>query len=418
MSIFSLIALLITLTAFFAYLNYKFIHWPPTVGLMGLSLMFSLALIAAGEIGFPLRSWAAALVSDVNFGATLLEGMLSFLLFAGALNVDLDELKGQKGTVVTLATVGVLVSTVLVGVASWFVFRLVGLEIPLIACLTFGAWISPTDPIAVLALLKAAKAPASLSTKIAGESLFNDGVGIVLFVVLFRLLSSGGKGFDLRETGLLVLTEVGGGLALGLALGWLCFLLLRSVDDYRVEVMLTLALVSGGYELASFLHTSGPLAIVTAGILIGNYGRKLAMSELTRVNVDNFWELLDEILNGILSVLIGLEVLLLKVHPRYVFAAGLAIPVVLAARFASLFLPYGALRLAGQDLQLSLLTWGGLRGGISIALALTLPASRSRDVLLVATYGVVAFSVLVQAPTMPWLLARSLRGSEQRANTD
>ncbi len=412
MSIFSLIALLFTLTAIFAYLNHQFIHLPPTVGLMGLSLLFSLALIGAGELGLPLQSWAAATVAGVNFSEALLKGMLSFLLFAGALHVDLDELRDQKFAVATLATFGVLISTMLVGAATWLLFRGLGIGMPLLACLTFGALISPTDPIAVMGLLKQSKAPISLSTKIAGESLFNDGVGIVVFVMMFRLMADGRKGFSWGETGLLLLREVGGGLGLGLALGGLCFLMLKSVDNYQVEVMLTLALVSGGYQLTSALHASGPLAIVVAGLLIGNYGRSLAMSDLTRKNLDNFWELLDEILNGILFVLIGLEVLLLKLNPTYLLAAVLVVPIVLAARLASLTLPALVLRLIRQGrFSVSLLTWGGLRGGISIALALTLPAGQARDVLLVATYGVVAFSVLVQAATMPWVLRKTLAGN-------
>ena len=419
MSIFSLIAILVTLTAIFAYLNHQFIHLPPTVGLMGLSLLFSLALIGAEELGLPLQSWAAATLAGVNFSEALLKGMLSFLLFAGALHVDLNELRDQKFAVATLATFGVLISTMLVGCGTWLLFQGLGLGMPLLACLTFGALISPTDPIAVLALLKQSKAPISLATKIAGESLFNDGVGIVVFVMMFRLMASGSKGFSWSDTGLLLLREVGGGLGLGLALGGLCFLMLKSVDNYQVEVMLTLALVSGGYQLTSALHASGPLAIVVAGLLIGNYGRSLAMSDLTRKNLDNFWELLDEILNGILFVLIGLEVLLLKLNPTYLLAAVLVVPIVLAARLASLSLPALVLRLIRQGrFSVSLLTWGGLRGGISIALALTLPTGHARDVLLVATYGVVAFSVLVQAATMPWVLRRTLAGNHMGNGTN
>jgi CPA1 family monovalent cation:H+ antiporter len=366
-------------------------------------------LIGAGQLGLPLRIWASATVAHVDFSEALLNGMLSFLLFAGSLHVDIDELREHRITIAILATVGVLISTFVVGGASYLLFNSLGLQMTLIACLTFGALISPTDPIAVMALLKDARAPKSLSTKIAGESLFNDGVGIVVFLIMFRFMVEGGNRFQWRETGVLLLEEVGGGLALGLAVGGICFLMLKSVDNYQVEVMLTLALVSGGYQLASALHASGPLAIVTAGLLIGNYGRKLAMSDLTRTNLDNFWELLDEILNGILFVLIGLEVLLLDFVPQYIFAAALVIPVVLSARFASLALPAGLMRLAGRGgLRLSLLTWGGLRGGISIALALTLPAGRPRDVVVVATYGMVAFSLLAQATTMPWVLRKML----------
>jgi monovalent cation:H+ antiporter, CPA1 family len=408
MSTFSLVALLLTLTALFAYVNYKLIRLPPTVGLTGLSLVFSLLLIGAGELGLPLRGWAAETIANVDFSEALLNGMLSFMLFAGALHVDVKQLREQKVAIAMLATFGVLISTVLVGAGSWLLFGWLGLPMSLLACLTFGALISPTDPIAVLALLKDAKAPISLSTKIAGESLFNDGVGIVVFLVMFRSMF-GGAAFAWEETALLLLTEVAGGLAIGLIFGGLCFLMLKSVDNYRVEVMLTLALVTGSYQLASALHASGPLAMVAAGLLIGNYGRKLAMSDITRENLDNFWELLDEILNGILFVLIGFEVLLLKIDPIYLLAAALILPLVLAARLASLSVPAAVMHLTRRGgLPLSLLTWGGLRGGISIALALTLPAGREHDLLLVATYAVVAFSILVQATTTPWVLRKTL----------
>lgn len=416
MTAFSLIALLLTLTALLAYLNHRFIRLPTTVGLMGLSLAGSLLLVAAGELGLPLRTWASAALAQVDFSQTLLGGMLSFLLFAGSLHVNIDQLREQKVPVAALATAGVLLSTGLVGGASWLIFGWLGLGIPLIACLTLGALISPTDPIAVMGLLKAAKAPVALSTRIAGESLFNDGVGIVLFLVMFRLLPSGLSGFSWQHTALLLSEEVGGGLALGAALGGICFLLLKSVDNYHVEVMLTLATVSGGYQIAELIHASGPLAIVTAGLLIGNYGRRLAMSEETRTNLDNFWELLDEILNAMLFVLMGLEVLVLDFKPIYTLSAALLVPAVLAARLLSLALPAAAIRLAGQaKLNLALLTWGGLRGGISIALALTLPPGRVHDALLIATYAVVAFSILVQATTVPWLIRKTHFPTEELA---
>jgi CPA1 family monovalent cation:H+ antiporter len=334
--------------------------------------------------------------------------MLSFLLFAGALHVNIDDLRDQKVAIATLATAGVLISAFLIGAASFLVFGFLGLALSPVACFMFGALISPTDPIAVMGLLKAAKAPASISTKIAGESLFNDGVGIVLFLILYRLLPIGLHGFNWQETGLLLLEEVGGGLVLGLAIGATCFLLLKSVDNYHVEAMLTLAAVSGGYELAEIIHASGPLAIVTAGLFIGNYGRRLAMSDLTRANLDNFWELLDEILNAMLFVLIGLQVLVLDFRPVFLISALLLVPVVLLARFFSIAIPAGIMHIAGHGgMNLSLLTWGGLRGGISIALALTLAAGPERDVLVIATYGIVAFSILVQATTVPMLIRRT-----------
>ena len=274
----------------------------------------------------------------VDLGRTLLDGALSFLLFAGALGVRWKELRQQRWAVLLLATVGVLISTFLVAGMAHLLFGWLGLQVPFLACLLFGALISPTDPIAVLGLLKQAKAPASLSTKIAGESLFNDGIGVVIFLVFYELWTAQGPAggeLDWPHVGALLLREAGGGLALGLLLGWVTYRLLKSVDDYQVEVLLTLALVSGGYEVAKLLHTSGPLAIVVAGIVIGNPGRQFAMSERTREHLDTFWELVDEILNALLFVLLGLEVLVLRLQPGYLAAAALAIPLVLLARLVS-----------------------------------------------------------------------------------
>jgi len=405
----SLIAVLLTLTGLFAYLNHKFLRLPLSVGVMGLSLTFSLLAIVGEELGLPLRGWATATVAHIDFSEALLNGMLSFMLFAGALHVDLAELREQKATVALLATVGVLISTALVGISTWLIFGYLGLSIPFMACLTFGALISPTDPIAVMDLLKQINAPKSLATKIAGESLFNDGVGIVVFLLVLRMWTSGVETLHWQHTLLLLTREVGGGIGIGLVLGALCYFLLRSIDSHQVEVMLTLALVSGGYELASVLHASGALAIVAAGLVIGTYGRNNAMSDLSRRNLDTFWETLDEILNGILFVLIGLQVLELQLEPGYLLAAACTIPLILGARLISLVLPVTAIKLFRPDTTpISILTWGGLRGGISIALALSLPAGHVREVLVVSTYATVAFSILVQAATMPMLLRAKL----------
>ena len=410
----SLIALLLTLTGAFAYINYRFLRLPLSVGLMGLSLALSLLLIVSEHAGLPIRGWATETVSHINFSEALLDGMLSFMLFAGALHVDLDELREQRLTVATLATVGVLISTALVGCSMWLLFRSLGLSIPLLGCLTFGALISPTDPIAVMGLLKEIKAPQSLSTKIAGESLFNDGVGIVVFLLLLRMWASGSETFHWEHTTELLAREVGGGIAIGLILGYVCYLLLRSIDNYQVEVMLTIAFVSGGYQLASSLHASGPLAIVTAGIYVGNYGRKHAMSETSRIHLDQFWEMVDEILNGVLFVLIGLEILVLTLQRGYLTAALLAVPLVLAARFLSLAFPLLAMKVfRGVETPISILTWGGLRGGLSIAMALSLPPSGAREVLVICTYAIVAFAILVQATTMPWVLRRVLHAESE-----
>ena len=414
MSAFAILALLLTLAALFSYANHRFIGLPPTVGLTLLSLALSVALVTGNRMGLPLRAFAENLLGRVDLGRTLLDGALSFLLFAGALHVEWKELREQRWPVALLASGGVLLSTLLVAGMTHLLFGWLGFDVPFLVCLLFGALISPTDPIAVLGLLKQAKAPASLSTKIAGESLFNDGVGVVVFLVFLELWTgNGGHGgkLDWGHVGLLLLREAGGGIVLGLVLGWATYRLLKSVDDYQVEVLLTLALVSGGYEVAKVLHTSGPLAVVVAGILIGNPGRQYAMSERTREHLDTFWELIDETLNALLFVLLGLEVLVLKHRPGYVTAALLVIPLVLLARVVSVMVPGLVLRLFRQSFawhNVALLSWGGLRGAISVALALALPAGPERDLLLAVTYAVVAFSILVQGLTMPWLLRRLL----------
>jgi len=411
MHLIDLLALLVVLSALFGYLNHRWLQLPTTIGLMALSLGMSLLLIAVGHWWPGGREAAAAMLRGIDFDTFLLQGMLSFLLFAGALHVNLDDLYKQRWVVSVLATVGVLLSTVLVGLLTWWVLGLLGIGIPLIYCLLFGALISPTDPIAVLGILKTANAPKSLEIKIAGESLFNDGVGVVVFVILLGV-ASGGHEATVGGVAMLLVEEALGGIVLGLLLGWVTFVLLRSVDEYKVEVMLTLALTMGGYSLATALHTSGPIAIVVAGLFIGNHGRALAMSDTTRENLDRCWELMDEALNGVLFVLIGLEMLLVAVTSAHLLAVALLIPAVLLARWISVGIPIGLMgrwrRFTPKAVQV--LTWGGLRGGISVALALSLPPGPERDTILAITYGIVVFSILVQGLTVGRLV-RSIPGS-------
>jgi CPA1 family monovalent cation:H+ antiporter len=412
-SVFQIIALLLTMTAVFSYVNHRFIRLPTTIGLMLISLVLSMGLIGASQLGWGLEAQAERIINRIDFNQTLLHGLLSFLLFAGALHINLEDLASQKGTIAAFATFGVTCSTFLIGGMMYGVFHWVGVPLPLIFCLLFGAIISPTDPIAVLGLLKQAKAPRSLETKIAGESLFNDGIGVVIFVVIFEI-ATGEHGFEAGHVMGLLLQETLGGIALGLVLGGITYRLLKSINSYQVEVLLTLALVTGGYALAMALHMSGPLAIVAAGLLIGNQGRHLAMSDVTRQHLDTFWELVDEILNAVLFVLIGLEILILTLNGRYLLAGLIAIPVVLLGRFISVSLPVLAFR-ARRDFSphvIKILTWGGLRGGISVALALSLPAGPERDVLLTVTYAVVVFSILVQGLTLPPLLRRAVAAQE------
>ena len=412
MNLFNVLALLLTLAALASYLNDRYLRLPTTVGLMLMSVAGSLLLVAAEHFGLPLETGVERFVTQIDFSQTLLGGTLSFLLFAGALQIEWDQLREQRWRVPVLAVGTTALSTLLVAGFAWLIFGGLGLQLPLLYCLLFGAIISPTDPIAVVDMLKRAGASPSLSTKMAGESLFNDGIGIVLFLLFSRSLTGKAPaGLDWPGAGALLLREAGGGIALGLLLGWVAYLLIKRVDNYRVEVLLTLALVSGGYALAQSVHVSGPLAIVAAGILIGNQARNFAMSPQSRDNLDLFWELVDEILNALLFVLIGLEALVLRYHPGDLAAALLVVPAVLLARFLSVGAPSVFLRLFRHHRKrdgLIVLTWGGLRGGISVALALSLPAGRERDLLLTMTYAVTAFSILVQGTTMPWLLRRVL----------
>lgn len=409
MTVFEIIALLVSLAAIFGYLNYRFVKLPTTIGLMLSSLILSLFLIGAGLIGWELEARANQIIERIDFNQTLMQGMLSFLLFAGALHVNLENLMRHKWTIGTLATFGVAMSTVLVGGAMYPLLVWIGTPLPLIYCFTLGAIVSPTDPIAVLSLLKKARTPLPLETKIAGESLFNDGVGVVIFLVLYEMLS-GQQSFDLPHVVFLLFKEAGGGILLGLSLGWFTYSLLKTIDNYHLEVLLTLALVTGGYAVASSLQLSGPLAVVAAGLLIGNHGRHFAMSPTTREHLDTFWELVDEILNAVLFVLIGLEILVLTFRFDYLLAVLLAIPLVLLARFISVGLPISLFRLrkSFSPHVVKILTWCGLRGGISVALALSLPIGNSRDLILAITYGVVVFSILVQGLTISALLRKTV----------
>jgi CPA1 family monovalent cation:H+ antiporter len=374
---------------------------------MLIALLMSLGIILVELLGFELRDQAEKLIRGINFDKTLLHGMLSFLLFAGALHVNLNELIQQKLVIVILATVGVITSTLLIGVLTWWLLAWFGLDTSFLYCLIFGALISPTDPIAVLGIMKKAGVPKSLEIKIAGESLFNDGIGVVIFLVLLGLISGSGH-VDVQEVLVLFAEEALGGIVFGLLIGAIAFYMLRSVDQYQVEILTTLALAMGGYALAGAIHVSGPIAIVVAGLMIGNHGRRFAMSDTTREHLDTFWELVDEILNAVLFVMIGLEVLVLAFVPSHLLVGILAIPIVLLARFISVGIPVSVLRYFREfsPRVITILTWGGLRGGISVALALSLPQGPERELILTITYIVVIFSILVQGLSISRLVAR------------
>lgn len=398
MDILGTASLLMTVTALFAYINYKFVRLPVTIGIMITSLIFSLLMVLLSKAGVTMGiEYTEKLLSGVDFDATLMEGMLSFLLFAGALHINLNELIDKQWVVGILASVGVITSTFLVGFASWFLLGWFGLDMPFIYCLLFGSLIAPTDPVAVLAILKTANASKSLETKIAGESLFNDGIAVVVFLVVLGIALGDAHATPMGAAKLFFQETIGGAV-FGFMIGWICYKMLKSVDNYHVEVLLTLALVMGGYAAARAMHISGPIAIVVAGLMIGNHGRRLAMSDQTRENLDTFWELIDEILNAVLFMLIGLEIIVLNLQGDYILAGILLFFVVLAARFIAVGIPVSLLKLrqSFHPHVVTILTWGGIRGGISVALALSLPQGPERDIIVAITYVIVIMSVTLQ----------------------
>lgn len=397
-----IITIIIVLTAVFAYINHRVIKWPPTIGIMVLSLSASILLAALGEFNPLFYSRAIKFASSINFKDVLMNFMLSFLLFAGAIHIDADKLKKERWPILLLSTMGIVLSTTIVGCVTWYLFQFFQLPVPFIYCLLFGALISPTDPIAVLAILKEAKIPATLELKISGESLFNDGVAVVVFVTLMDVARSGASAVDMLVVGKLFLQEAIGGMLFGALLGYIGYYALRSIDDYKVEILVTLALVMGGYSIAGYLHVSGPLAMVVAGIITGNKVKDEILSHVSRDYLVKFWELIDEILNAVLFLLIGLEMLIIKVTATVLVIGGIAIIVVLIARLVSVFLPILLLRfkIKFEKHAVAILTWGGLRGGLSVALALSLSPEMHRDEFLLITYMVVVFSILVQGLTI------------------
>lgn len=401
----------LVLTAVLAYFNRRYVGLPTTIGVMVIALALSFVLIGLNALGVTgLHEYEVSLLASIDFSDVLMQGMLSLLLFAGALHVDLSELRAYRVQVAVLAVLGTIVSTLFVAVGLWLVLSVAGLSLSFSYCLVFGALISPTDPIAVMGILRTAGVPRGLEIVIAGESLFNDGIGVVLFSLVKEMIDSG-EVPTLRHGLLLLVKEAGGGLLFGLAIGYVAYVMLKSIDSYQEEVMLTLAAVLGGYALANHLHVSGPLAIVVAGLVIGNHGRTGAMSSTTRRHVDMFWELLDAMLNAVLFVLIGLQVVVIRFGWAIVEVSALVVVLVLLARLASVGLPValsrGSLRLPPGSWQV--LTWGGLRGGISVALALSLRPGAERDTVLTLTYAVVLFSIIVQGLTIG-RLARAVAG--------
>lgn len=410
---YTVFTILIVLTAIFSYINVRFLKLPATIGVMIISLICSVILVVTGQYFPHTMNEMVHAVQAFDFETVLMRVMLSFLLFAGAIHIDVGRLKKEFKPIATYATIGVLMSTAIIAFIMYFIFQWFGWHVPVIYCLLFGALISPTDPIAVLGILKESKIDPSVEIKIAGESLFNDGVGVVVFGSLASIAIMGTEQASFSGIGLLFLKEAGGGIAWGLMIGYTGFWLLRSIDHYQVEVLITIALVMGGYLMASYMHISGPLAIVVAGIIIGNKGQKEAMSDRTKDYLNKFWELIDEILNALLFLLVGFEIMVIKFDLTYIGIGLCAIVVVLLARLISVYLPtaFFSFRRSINPNLVPLLTWGGLRGGISVALALSLPRSEFREVLISATYIVVVWSIIVQGLTIGKLARRLQKSS-------
>lgn len=409
MDYFLIIAVLVFLSALFGYLNVRFLKLPNTIGLMLITILFTLGVFALSYFDDTLLNAERYIITQIDFKSILLDVMLSFLLFAGALHTNFEQLKVQRWPILVFSTLGVLVSTFLVGTLLFYILPLFGLDTTYVNCLLFGALISPTDPIAVLGILKKAGVPKKLETKIVGESLFNDGVGVVVFLTIYKFATPSNESVTALDVLELFGVEVIGGIVFGLFIGWLTYRLLKSIDDYDIEVIITLATVMVGTVIAQKFHISAPLAMVTAGLVVGNDTlRDSSMSEITETYVDKFWELIDILLNTLLFVLIGMEMLVLTFKVDYVLAGLLAIPIILVCRYLSLLLPINFFKekldfVPNTNL---IMTWGGLRGGISIALALGLSEEMNRDMFLVITYVVVVFSIIVQGLTVGKLVKK------------
>lgn len=410
MTDFQVASVLLVLAAALAYVNAKLLRLPAAIGMMAIALVGSLVIVGLDAAGVhAVADRVESLLHSIQLGDALLHGMLGLMLFAGALHVDLAELREQKWPIATLALVGTLISTALLATALYGCTLVLDLPLSFVECLLFGALISPTDPIAVLGILRSANAPRPLEVTITGESLFNDGVGVVVFLAVLGIATGGDV--TAGSIGTLFVREAIGGAVYGLAVGYVGFRLLRSIDDYSVEILITLAMVFGGYAGAEALHLSAPIAAVVSGLLIGNHGRRLAMSDTTRQHIDSFWELIDHVLNAILFLILGLEVVRLPVTADIAVVAAMMVPLVLIARLTAVAVPIVAMPSfrRGSPGALVVLTWGGLRGGLSVALALSLPAGAARDTILVVTYAVVVFSVLIQGMTLGAVTRRATR---------
>lgn len=392
---------LIVLASIFSYLNYRFLKLPSTIGIMVIAIVVSIFLVSFGETVLP-KTYGHLhnLMTSIDFTEVLMGAMLNFLLFAGGIHINLDDLKEQFRPVVIFSTVGVLISTFVVGFGMFYILPFLGVHLPFIYCLLFGALISPTDPVAVLSILKQANVSKSLETKVAGESLFNDGMAVVVFSVVLQLAIGEKVDLGLESIGLLLLKEAGGGLLLGIILGWVTSRLMREVDDYIISVLVTLSVVMGGYLIARQMHISGPLTMVAAGLFMGNFSVKFKMKSITQDYLIKFWELIDEILNAVLFLFIGFELLMIKDLRNFVVPGLVAIVIVLLARVVSIWGPTKFMKRTFSPQTVKVLVWGGIRGGVSIALAMSVPKSEYSEIILSITYFVVVFSIIVQGLTI------------------
>ncbi len=432
LSLFEIAALLLVLSAILSWLNRAYFKLPHTIGLLVMALVTSFGLLGLEALvpSLGLTDTLQSALKQIDFNETLMKGMLGFLLFAGALHVDFSKMKDAKWAIGSMATLGVIISTFIVGTGFYFIAKILGADLPFIWALVFGSLISPTDPVAVLSILKTVKMPKSLEAKIAGESLFNDGVGVVVFTIILAIAAgssgdhawtqtimlagstdaiggAGHGGVSVMDVAELFLVDAVGGAALGLLAGWIAYKMMAKIDEHAIEILISLALVAGTYALAQRInilghHLSGPIAVVIAGLMIGNKGASFAMSEHTKDYLFGFWEMIDEILNSVLFLLIGLELLVLGLVPQYAFAGLIAIPLVLFARFVAVSVPMKVIGTFKNFTKgaIPVLTWGGVRGGISVALALSLPDNEYKPLILTATYCVVVFSIIVQGLTV------------------
>lgn len=408
MHIFIFFSILITLAAVFAYINVRFFKLPLGILFITMGAIISLALMTAGHLFPSFTQLIKQKLSSIDFSEFLLGIVLSFLLFAGSLRLNLTQIKASAKSITVFATVGVLISTFLIGTLAFYLLHLFKLDVPYINCLLFGALISPTDPVAVLSILKEAKIPDSIKIKIEGESLFNDGIGIVVFVTIMQVAGNGIENLNFSSVLFLFLREAVGGIIAGFIIGYIGYRLVRSIDHFQTEILITLAMVMGGYSLCHFLHVSGPLAMVVAGLITGNKSLEEAMSDITRDYTEKFWEITDEILNAILFILIGLQLVIISFQFNLLIIGLIMAILLILVRYISLWLPAFSFFFKKdlKDKTLEIMTWGGLRGGISIALALSLPQSMYKEFFVPVTFVIVLFSIIVQGFTMKWFVKK------------